>query len=103
MPWSEANAYCAGLSPQARLPTRKELQDLFVSSTSATVAGGSVSNNDMCTIHGWPLFKFCGGKTAGYWTREVFMGSIHYYVYMNDGAAYIDGDTVAYNVTCVRW
>lgn len=105
MQWQKANSYCIGLSPQARLPTRKELQDLFVNSTSATAADGAQTNFEMCDIHGWPLIGGrCGGGSSIYWTREMAAIGEPYIVNMSNG--YTSSQTIGpinlYQVTCVR-
>ncbi|WP_421215968.1 Ig-like domain-containing protein [Aeromonas enteropelogenes] len=98
--WSEADAYCKGLIPVARLPTVAELQNLFIQSTSATAVGQS--NNEMCSVHGWPLASQCGGSSGGYWTSETSSKGrwVVNMTYNNP----VDADTAnnGYNVACVR-
>ncbi|HDO1358654.1 TPA: DUF1566 domain-containing protein [Aeromonas veronii] len=99
--WPQADAYCKGLTPAARLPTRKELQDIFVNNTSATAIGQT--NYEMCDIHGWPLNGGrCGGSLNSYWTSEAGSSGYHWYVSMYNGLAYNSSDTNGNQVTCVR-
>lgn len=52
--------YCTSIG--ARLPTAKELQALFLDSTSAPAIGSATS--EMCTKYGWPLTDgSCGGES----------------------------------------
>ncbi|KHN49526.1 DUF1566 domain-containing protein [Aeromonas hydrophila] len=104
--WLQADAYCRGLSPAARLPTRAELQNIFISSTSATATGGQ-ANFDMCDVHGWPLSGGrCGGPTGNvgyYWTSELSEAGGHYGVYMNTGNVTSGIHDASFTlVTCVR-
>lgn len=97
----QAYDYCDNLNPKARLPTRKELQDLFLSSTSATAIGQT--NYEMCDIHGWPLHGGrCGGSNGYYWTSEPGPSGFHHVVNMHDGTANALTTTGTYQVTCVR-
>jgi uncharacterized protein YjdB len=98
--WHDADAYCKGQTPAARLPTRVELQNLFIQSTSATKIGQI--NNDMCDVHGWPLVGRCGGSTNSYWTSEGTGSSYHWGVGMHYGIPSSNGDTILNHVTCVR-
>ncbi|HHW4401482.1 TPA: Ig-like domain-containing protein, partial [Aeromonas hydrophila] len=98
--WNDADAYCKGLSPAARLPTRAELQNLFIQSTSATAI--SQPNFEMCDVHGWPLSSRCGGSTKYYWISEAFGISMHWLVNMNTGNAISNRGTYGGHVTCVR-
>ncbi|HHQ4663946.1 TPA: hypothetical protein ACSPZY_004463, partial [Aeromonas veronii] len=67
--WASADAYCRGLSPAARLPTRQELMDLFIDATSATAVGQT--NYEMCDRYGWPLFGgLCDGSSSGLWASD---------------------------------
>lgn len=99
--WSDADAYCRGLTPAARLPTKAELQNLFIQSTSATTTGGK-GNDEMCTLHGWPLENMCGGGEGdgGYWAAKD--GSYYYFVGMRNGFSNSVLPTNTYLVTCVR-
>ncbi|MFP6800736.1 MAG: inverse autotransporter beta domain-containing protein, partial [Pseudomonas sp.] len=76
--WADADNACKGKG--ARLPTYKELQALYFRATRATVNNGTMDNTDMCSIHGWPLYKRCGGRgdssgseksySNGYWASN---------------------------------
>ncbi|HDO1324266.1 TPA: hypothetical protein P2R04_001213 [Aeromonas veronii] len=94
--WSEADAYCKGLVPAARLPTVTELQNLFVDYTSATAIGQT--NQDMCDIYGWPLGGAgrCGGGFGYYRT------SSHAVVNMYNGTTFTPGDSYTTQVACIR-
>ncbi|MGL6608198.1 hypothetical protein [Aeromonas hydrophila] len=100
MPWSQADAYCKGLTPAARLPTRIELQDLFLSNTSTT---GSVKY-EMCDVFGWPLNGGrCGGSGNYYWTSESGNSDAHWVANMNNGITNNIGvDADSFHVACVR-
>ena len=100
MTWSDADAYCTGLGGGARLPTKDELADLFLSATSATVAG--VNNTEMCRVHNWPLDGQCRGSRSGYWSSTPNGTGYHYGVYLNAGNAYNYDDKGTNQVACVR-
>lgn len=66
---------------RGRLPTQNELFNIFKNNTNAS-KWGEKSSDEMCTIHGWPIFKKCGGSLvsnasdqASYWTSEVDWGA----------------------------
>jgi len=96
--WAAADGYCKGVG--ARLPTALELEKLFVSATSATVANGSQSNNEMCSVHGW----CSGGKAGTYWSSTVAGHGAHIPVDMNSGMRHVDfkADAQPLPVACVR-
>ncbi|ATY80466.1 hypothetical protein CVS42_06250 [Aeromonas veronii] len=100
--WNDADAYCKGLPPPAaRLPTRAELQNLFIHSTSATVIGQG--NDEMCSINGWPLLTLCGGSSHGYWTSEANGVGKHWFINMYLGYPFSTSDTnYSLHVTCIR-
>ncbi|MGL5411027.1 MAG: hypothetical protein ACRDAP_20335, partial [Shewanella sp.] len=99
--WPEADAYCKGLTPEARLPTKQELMDLFIEATSATVAGEN--NFEMCDLHGWPMSSRCSGSSNYYWTGSPgSTDSMHWAVYMYSGLATDLHDNGVNHVTCVR-
>ena len=99
--WTVAEAYCKAKVPSARLPTKAELEYVFLSATSATVAGEF--NTEMCTVHGWPLFRECGGSNGTYWSSTPYGTGNHYYVSLNSGAANsLNGDSTTIQVACVR-
>ncbi|WP_338890406.1 Ig-like domain-containing protein [Aeromonas rivipollensis] len=99
--WNDADAYCKGMNPAARLPTRVELQNLFIQSSSVTEL--SQSNYDMCDVHGWPLLGRCGGSTNLYWASEMSGLGGHWHTYMNNGTSVSQADdTVSNHVACVR-
>lgn len=99
--WAQANSYCGGLGGGARLPTVAELKKLFVSATSATIADGSQSNNEMCSMHGW-----CGGgmHAGTYWTLDQVASGYHVPVYMVNGMHYpgFKADAQPLPTVCVR-
>lgn len=99
---AEGSAYCKNLG--ARLPTAQELQALYLDATRATVLGGSQANNEMCSVHGWPLSAECGGYSDLYWTSEMVTTSPGKYwvVSMWAGVSGNDYGTGRINVTCVR-
>jgi hypothetical protein len=82
------------------LPTKIELENLFLSATSATVLGQV--NIEMCSVHGWPLYGQCGGSYNSYWSSTPRGTGSHYYVNLDNGYAsyYYDSDTN--QVACVR-
>jgi hypothetical protein len=96
--WSEAAAHCTSLV--ARLPTRKELENLFLSATSATAL--YQLNIEMCSVHGWPLSGQCGGSYSSYWSSTPNGAGIHYYVNLTDGYATDSNDSTTRQVACVR-
>jgi hypothetical protein len=88
------------------LPSRSELQSLFVRATSATVANGSQSNTDMCDIYGWPLAGQCGGGSSYYsnyyWSSTPYGGK-HFNVLLDNGGANSSSDDNSLlQVACVR-
>ncbi|MBL0655173.1 Ig-like domain-containing protein [Aeromonas caviae] len=99
-----ADAYCKGLNPAYRLPTIKELENLFIQSTSATATGQP--NSEMCSVHGWPLGNphQCGGTTSYYWTwaRNTTGILSHHSKHMGSGNTNYASINSEYNVTCVR-
>lgn len=62
-------------SKGGRLPSPKELQDIYEHNTTADKWGKDLSN-EMCTLYGWPIYG-CGaellenGSQASYWTNEI--------------------------------
>ncbi|WP_150781407.1 hypothetical protein [Pseudomonas fluorescens] len=64
----EAEKYCKNLSDKTRLPTAIELYELFISKTKTPP--GLEANEDMCTVHGWPLNHLCGGTKGFYLAQE---------------------------------
>lgn len=103
MSWSAAYSYCESLGSGYRLPTRDELQKLFVDATSASAI--NQPNRDMCNIHGWPLDTGCGGSRFYYWTSEAYGTSTtqHYGIHMYNGNAYGYNDTTQpSHVACIH-
>ena len=97
--WSEANDHCTNKG--ARLPTKIELENLFLSATSATVLGPV--NIEMCSVHGWPLFGQCGGSSNNYWSSTPSGPGSHYIVGLDNGIAiYSTYDRYTFQVACVR-
>jgi hypothetical protein len=104
--WSEADAFCKGFVPTARLPSVKELQNLYLKNTSATEIGSAQKNSEMCTIYGWPLSDgLCGGTFPGaYWTSEVTLFEIGYHNavdMMTGGRGKGQDSSASLHVTCV--
>ncbi|WP_093413856.1 MULTISPECIES: hypothetical protein [unclassified Pseudomonas] len=84
----EAQVYCKGLSDKARLPTVVELQTLFTSKTRSPVSFPDpevVQNDDMCTVHGWPMSHQCGGNKGFYWASDRAVPEKYYAVGMSSG------------------
>lgn len=102
----QATSYCASLSPAARLPTRRELQDVFLHFTSAEGLGSSHANRDMCNIHNWPMGwpAACGGHTSFYWTSERHQAveTLGYIVSMETGVADEFAVGNQYATACIR-
>jgi hypothetical protein len=100
--WDQATAHCASLG--LRLPTPAQLQQLFVTHTSATVANGSQQNSEMCTVHGWPLRSACGGgSSSGYWTNFRYVpGASAEIVSLENGARGPQPTGVPLLAACVR-
>jgi hypothetical protein len=98
--WTAAEAYCKAKVPRARLPTKAELQYVFLSATSATFAGEF--NIEMCTVHNWPLIGQCGGSNSYYWSSTPDGTGYHYNVNLYNGIAYYYYDSHTYQVACVR-
>lgn len=98
--WGDAVAYCKGLAPAARLPTRAELQNLFLQSTSATAIGQS--NTEMCDVYGWPLRGLCGGWSDTYWTSTTSGPDYHRAISMVNGGEVYTENLVRLHVTCIR-
>ncbi|WP_282875977.1 hypothetical protein [Pseudomonas peli] len=101
--WADANNYCSELGGGARLPTRRELERLFLDATSATALGQN--NREMCNTYGWPLNVSCGGSRYYYWSSTpgdaVVLGE-HYGVDLSNGGANNFGDRATNHVSCVR-
>lgn len=96
--WSEANHYCKGI--KAKLPTRNELQALFLNMTSANRIGER--SDDMCALYGWPLGgDLCGGTTSMYWTSDIAAADGHHLVVMSTGSQSYQEDSKLLQVTCV--
>lgn len=101
MTWADANAYCSSLGGGARLPDKAELQNVFLSATSATRE--REVNTEMCSTHGWPLGMLCRGTYNIYWSSTPYDADSHYLVNMSNGLANIDGlDSNSVQVACVR-
>lgn len=98
--WSTAENYCQ--SRGARLPTRDELQQLFVNATSANVADGGQANTEMCSLYGWPLGGQCGGSYNDYWSSTSNGTGTHTSVGMANGGTYNFSDASSRPVACVR-
>jgi hypothetical protein len=102
--WSQAYAYCTSLGTGARLPTRDELVNLFLSATTATAAATAIDqvNSDMCSVHGWPLLRDCGGSDHSYWSGTPNGVGGYYYVNLNSG--YFPGTLYSgtAQVACIR-
>ncbi len=98
--WSQADAYCTDLGTGARLPTRDELMNLFLSATSSTA--DQQANSEMCTVHNWPLGDQCDGSNFYYWSSTSNDAGSHYNVDLQNGSpgSYIGNGTV--HVACVR-
>lgn len=81
-----ANTHCLGLG--ARVATQAELLELKLDATTRSFGKGSV-NNEMCTIHGWPLDGQCGDSAGAnflgsvYWTSTTNGPSAKYAVDMS--------------------
>lgn len=96
--WSDANNYCKGIN--AKLPTRNELQALFLNMTSANIIGER--SYDMCALYGWPLGgDLCGGSTSMYWTSDIAAADGHRLVVMSTGYPSYQEDSNLLQVTCV--
>ncbi|MDX7838880.1 Ig-like domain-containing protein [Aeromonas caviae] len=99
--WNDADAYCKGLNPAARLPTKLELQNLFIQSSSITELGQP--SDDMCDVHGWPLRGRCGGSTNLYWANDKEWKDWRWRTNMNNGTSFNQADdTESNHVACVR-
>ncbi|TPG76295.1 hypothetical protein EAH78_18190 [Pseudomonas arsenicoxydans] len=98
--WSAADAYCNNAG--ARLPTQIELQELFVNATSATIANGSQTNTEMCSVHGWPLSQLCGGIDSLYRSSTPATTGRHFSVFLNNGSAPSNADWSDDTVACYR-
>jgi hypothetical protein len=61
--WPSADSYCR--TRGARLPTYPELNQLFRDATST-----DTPNNELCSVHGWPLENMCGGSQTYYWSSS---------------------------------
>lgn len=104
--WAEAKKYCEDMIPTASLPTPEQLQELFVSATSATLADGSQPNLEMCSLYGWALVQgdTCGGQgqNSYFWTNKFDINGFHFYVLMHDGYSNGLADNTRADVACVR-
>lgn len=98
--WTFANNYCKTRIPAARLPTRAELQNIFVTYTGGTI--GTV-NYQMCTKYYWPLASQCGGINGRYWTsEEIAPGDGSYYnVNMQTGSYTFNSASLEIQFVCV--
>ncbi|MGN7512704.1 hypothetical protein, partial [Aeromonas salmonicida] len=107
--WSDADDYCKEqFTPSARLPTREELQNLFIQSTSATTAPGQ-TNFEMCSSYDWPMMnlndgvRLCGGMSPYYWTSEENDGgSSALIIDMTNGKPFTVFKDNLVHFTCVR-
>lgn len=95
MKWQDANNYCNGLG--YRLPTRYELQALFVE-----VSPSADTNYELCNMHGWPMEYKCKGEYNDYWTSEAHGPDRYWNVYMNSGNAGDLPATAPSQVACIR-
>ena len=101
--WTDADSYCR--SQGARLPTKDELQQLFVSATSSPTFSphpGYTTNVEMCLRHGWPMSGQCGGSNSYYWSSTPLGAGHHYGVDLNLGKALSPYDSTPSQVACVR-
>ena len=99
--WNDADAYCKGLNPAARLPTKLELENLFIQSSSVTELGQS--SDVMCDVHGWPLRGQCGGSSNLYWANDQNWKDWRWRTNMNNGTSFSQADdTESNHVACVR-
>ncbi|AIC22533.1 hypothetical protein EY04_27540 [Pseudomonas chlororaphis] len=92
--WSDAKAAC--VSAGARLPTNLELQYLFVSKTSATIADGTQSNVELYTTYGWDV------ESRNFWSSTYSAGTTYFVVDLQSG--YTQG-SIGWNnksVACIR-
>lgn len=95
MNWIDADNHCNNLG--RRLPTKAELQALFVE-----VSPYYGENFELCNAHGWPMAGKCGGTFDDYWTSE-WLGSDKYMnVYMNVGGAGVLPGGQPSQVACIR-
>ncbi|MDX7800724.1 Ig-like domain-containing protein [Aeromonas caviae] len=98
--WNDADAYCKGLHPAARLPTKLELQNLFFQSSSVELGQ---SSDVMCDVHGWPLRGRCGGSSNLYWANDQNWKDWRWRTNMNNGTSFSQADdTESNHVACVR-
>ncbi len=97
--WSQADAYCSGLGNGARLPTKDELVGLYLSATIGTVVGQL--NDDMCTVHGWPLNGMCSGK-HNFYKSSTLTARGHDDVVLSTGQVQFVGDLSTSYVACTR-
>jgi hypothetical protein len=82
--------------------TVAELKAIFVDATSANSADGFDSNDEMCSVHTWPL---AGGRCGGaipnngsyYWSSAADT-----VVSMLNGVSYTEGGAAERNFVCVR-
>lgn len=66
--YNDADQYCKSMG--ARLPTRREFEELFNYATSIGPSNLSY-NNDLCTVHNIPLAGMCGGSSSFYWATRA--------------------------------
>ncbi|MFQ2750844.1 Ig-like domain-containing protein [Aeromonas caviae] len=98
--WNDADAYCKGLNPAARLPTKLELQNLFSQSSSVELGQ---SSDVMCDVHGWPLRGQCGGSSNLYWANDKEWKDWRWRTNMSNGTSFSQADdTESNHVACVR-
>ena len=72
-----------------------------------------MDNSEMCSIHGWPLYRQCGGRgdssgneksySNGYWSSNPSTDG-HFMVDMHNGVPYNQGygDDHLLQVACMR-
>ncbi|WP_339014894.1 Ig-like domain-containing protein [Aeromonas popoffii] len=98
---TDAFSHCRN-KPGYRLPTIKELRDLFTEQTAAN----PTSNIVMCTENYWPLNGQCGGASNRYWSSEasLFGGAFNtaYIVDMRYGTQTWGWRTTHYHVACIN-
>lgn len=99
--WSAANSYCQ--SQGARLPTKAELETVYLDGTTATALG--TSRYDMCSLYGWPLSLWCGAVNNDYYWSGTSAGvGQHVAIRMTDGlgSSHYTSDAYPAYVACFR-
>ncbi|MNM94316.1 hypothetical protein D3C81_1067140 [compost metagenome] len=95
--WEQAKSRC--VSRGGTLLTVAQLKGLYLYSTSATQEGGAGANDEMVTVHGWPM---TGHSYNPYWALEEAYSLGARVVYMQLGSQADSLKTNLYPAACTK-